>query len=129
MKHLIEKNEQFTEPSKDILDTFPAPERCSWVTLHQREFTSLCPLTGQPDYGEVTISYMPQGLCLESKSLKLYLSSFRQVRGFAESLTHRICDDIKEVLKTDALEVEMKFAPRGGIDIEVTATAEFKWEE
>lgn len=120
MKHLHEKNEQFPEPNWEILDTFLNPG-VDQVRLNQCEFTSLCPLTQQPDYAQVWITYEPVDLCLESKSLKLYLSSYRQYKGFAETITNQICRDIYKVLKCP-VQVSTRFARRGGIDIESIAT-------
>lgn len=116
MKHLHEKNEQYAEPSAEILDTFPNPG-VEDVLMTQREFTSVCPLTKQPDYCTVTISYSPNKLCVESKSLKLYLASYRQVGAFAETLAKRIGDDLWQVLQPRRLSVTLYANPRGGIDI------------
>lgn len=123
MKHLHEKNEQFAEPSQEILDTFPSPGLTE-VILEQKEFTSLCPLTHQPDYCDITIKYYPRGKCVESKSLKLYLSSFRSVGSFAETLSKRICDDLFTVLDPHYIWVTVKQAPRGGISIEASSHKE-----
>jgi len=116
MKHLHEKNEQYAEPSKDILDTFPNPGSTE-VELIQKEFTSLCPLTQQPDYATIKILYSPNRLCIESKSLKLYLSAFRNFKGFAETITERICKDLFEVLQPTWIGVTGEFTSRGGISI------------
>jgi len=116
MKHLHEKNEQYAEPSVEILDTFTDPGVCI-VELEQKEFTSLCPLTHQPDYGVITIEYVPRRLCIESKSLKLYLSAYRQVGAFAETIAARICGDLDEVLQPQWIRVTGRFASRGGISI------------
>lgn len=119
MKHLHEKNEQFTVPNKSILDTFLNPG-VGQVTMTQQEFTSLCPLTSQPDYAGIVVTYVPKDLCLESKSLKLYLASYRSYKGFAETITAKIQKDIEEVLQCP-VRVVTKFARRGGIDIESLA--------
>lgn len=116
MKHLKRKNEQFKKPYVTILDTFPNPG-VDKVKLNQIEFTSLCPLTGQPDYATIEIVYEPIGKCLESKSLKLYLAAYRSVGSFAETITKQICDDIKTVLDCPVT-VRTIFARRGGINIE-----------
>lgn len=118
MKHLHEKNEQFTTPCAEILDTFPNPG-VDEITLNQCEFTSLCPLTGQPDYATITINYVPQDKCLESKSLKLYLASYRNTKGFAETITKQMHTDLKQVLGC-FVRVTTVFARRGGVNIETT---------
>ena len=103
MKHLKKKKEyKYSGPDKSVLDTFPNPG-VHEVTLVCSEFTSLCPITGQPDYGVVTIYYIPDKLCLESKSLKLYLGMYRQFGGFAEKITSKIYTDLDKVLKPDLL--------------------------
>uniref|UniRef100_A0A6M3IPL2 Putative 7-cyano-7-deazaguanine reductase n=1 Tax=viral metagenome TaxID=1070528 RepID=A0A6M3IPL2_9ZZZZ len=123
MKHLHEKNEQFRAPSKEILDTFDSPG-VRGVHLEQAEFTSLCPLTNQPDYGVIKVYYIPDKLCLESKSLKLYLSAYRNVGAFAETITQMIMEDVWAVLKPLKVEVIGVFVRRGGISIEALARRE-----
>ncbi len=107
-----------------LLETFPNafPGRPYTVTFATEEFTSLCPKTGQPDFGRIAIRYVPGARCIESKSLKLYLFSYRDEGTFMETLTNRILDDL--VAACDPLEMEVTgtFAARGGITIEVTAT-------
>jgi len=107
------------KPSKDILDTFKAPN-VNNVFFETNEFTSLCPITGQPDWCLIRISYDPVALCLESKSLKLYLQSFRTEKGFIEQLCERIWEDIDYVVQPSFLSVSIKSTPRGGISIEAT---------
>ncbi len=85
------------------------------------EFTALCPITGQPDFGHITIIYVPDKWCLESKSLKLYLGSFRNHGTFHEAVVNRVRDDIAAALKPRRLVVTGRFRPRGGISIRVTA--------
>ena len=119
MKHLHEKNEQYAEPDAGILDTFPNPG-VSLVLLEQREFTSLCPLTKQPDYCHVSIAYTPNERCVESKSLKLYLSAYRNIGAFAETLAVRIEEDLRRVLQPHAMRVVVTAASRGGISIQAT---------
>ncbi len=123
MKFLHEKNEQFQEPSWRILDVFPNPGVDS-VTLEQKEFTSVCPLTKQPDYCTVTIQYVPKEFCVESKSLKLYLSAYRNIGAFAETLSVMIADDLQEVLKAKYLNVTVQAASRGGISIKAATERE-----
>jgi len=85
------------------------------------EFTSLCPVTGQPDFGHIIIEYVPAKLCIESKSLKLYLSSFRNCDTFHEEAVNRILDDIVRTIKPRSATVTGEFRPRGGISIRVEA--------
>lgn len=85
------------------------------------EFTSLCPVTGQPDFAHITITYVPDALCIESKSLKFYLGSFRNVGMFHEEITNRILDEVIAVCRPRRATVRGRMNPRGGIAIEVTA--------
>jgi 7-cyano-7-deazaguanine reductase len=105
----------------DCLDTFanPHPDRDYTVTFTTGEVTSLCPITGQPDFYQVTITYIPDRHCLESKALKLYLFSFRQSGMFAEALTNRILDDLVRVCRPRWMLVETVMNPRGGIGLKV----------
>jgi len=86
------------------------------------EFTSLCPVTGQPDFGHIIIEYVPGKLCIESKSLKLYLFSFRNCNMFHEEAVNRILDDIVKTIKPRKAAVTGEFRPRGGISIRVEAS-------
>jgi 7-cyano-7-deazaguanine reductase len=104
------------------LETFPAPPSVTWVTLESAELTSVCPVTGQPDFASVTIAYRPDGRCLESKSLKLYLWSFRDEPTFGEGLAARIAEDVARATEAISVVVTLKQAVRGGITI--TARAE-----
>jgi 7-cyano-7-deazaguanine reductase len=110
-------------PSKD-LDTFPKPEGVNLVRFSSSELTSLCPVTGQPDFSTVVIEYEPDALCIESKSLKLYLWSFRDENHFAESLASTIAHDVAEVIRPVWVKVEIRQAIRGGLQL--TAVAEVK---
>ena len=85
------------------------------------EFTSLCPITSQPDFGRITIDYAPDQLCLESKSLKLYLFSFRNHGTFHEEAVNRILDDLVKAIRPRRATVTGRFRPRGGIAISVEA--------
>lgn len=107
----------------ELLETFhnAFPDRTYTVTLASNEFTSLCPKTGQPDFGTITIRYVPDKLCIESKSLKLYLFSYREEGTFMETVTNRILDDLVEACSPLSMEVVGDFAARGGITISVTA--------
>ena len=97
-------------------------DRDYWITFDCPEFTSLCPVTGQPDFGHVAIRYIPDKLCLESKSLKLYLFSFRNHGAFHEEVVNRVLDDIVKTIKPRKIIVKGEFNPRGGISISVEVT-------
>lgn len=97
------------------------PGRGYWVTFTCPEFTSLCPITGQPDFGTITIRYVPNRLCLESKSLKLYLFSFRNEGVFHEAVVNRILDDVRKAIRPSEMVVSGEFRARGGISISVEA--------
>ena len=105
-----------TKPSKD-LDTFenPKPERDYTINFTCPEFTCVCPKTGQPDFAEIRISYIPDKLCVELKSLKLYLWSFRDEGHFHEKVTNMIADDLIKLVNPRKLELEAEFYVRGGI--------------
>lgn len=105
------------------LEAFPnrTPDRRYTVTLVCPEFTCVCPLTGQPDFGTITIHYIPNRKVLESKSLKLYLWSFREEGTFHEHVTNRILDDVVRALDPHYCKVTGAFNARGGISITVQA--------
>ena len=105
-----------SRPSKTI-ETFanPRPGREYEIRFDCPEFTCLCPLTGQPDFATFTITYIPDELCIELKSLKMYLWSFRDEGAFHEKVTNQIADDIIAAIKPRRLRVEGDFAIRGGI--------------
>ncbi len=105
-----------SRPSKQ-LETFanPSQERDYEIRFDCPEFTCLCPLTGQPDFATFRISYVPDELCIELKSLKLYLWSFRDEGAFHEKVTNQIADDIIAAIRPRKLRVEGDFAVRGGI--------------
>lgn len=92
-----------------------------WITFDCPEFTSRCPITNQPDFGTITIRYIPDKGCIESKSLKLYLFSFRNHETFHEDVVNRILDDIVAACKPKRAIVYGDFNPRGGIRIKVEA--------
>jgi len=100
-----------------VLETFTNPQRHTEYTIEIEapEFTCLCPKTGQPDFATIAISYAPADLCVESKSLKLYLFSFRQTGAFHEDVTNKIATDLYKLLKPLWLQVTGKFNARGGI--------------
>jgi 7-cyano-7-deazaguanine reductase len=109
------------EVNPKLLETFdnPHPDRGYKVTFTTSELTSLCPITGQPDFYQITITYIPYRQCLESKSLKLYLFSYRQTGMFAEDMANRILDDLVEICRPRWMEVESEMNPRGGIGLTV----------
>ena len=111
-----------TRPSKD-LETFPnpKPERDYEIRFEAPEFTCLCPKTGQPDFATIRIRYVPDELCVELKSLKLYLWSFRQEGHFHEAVTNQILDDLVALLAPRRMTVEADFLVRGGIHTVVQA--------
>ena len=118
LRYLKPKKEfSYKDPNPEVLDTFPNPGVID-VELTCREFTSLCPVTGQPDYAVIGIDYTPDKLCLESKSLKLYLGMYRLYGGFCEQVTHKICEDLFKVLTPKNIVVRGVFTWRGGIKIE-----------
>ena len=94
------------------------PDRDYFVKFNCPEFTTLCPITGQPDYGTVTISYVPDQRLVESKSLKLYLVSFRNHGDFHEDVINTILNDLVHLLEPNYIEVWGRFLPRGGISID-----------
>lgn len=116
---------EVTEPVRR-LETFPNrhPDREYWVTLKTDEFTCVCPMTGQPDFATLTIRYVPDQRVVESKSLKLYLWSFRNEGAFHEHVTNVILDDLVEALDPVRCEVTGEFNVRGGIAITVEAKYE-----
>jgi len=111
-----------TQPSK-TLETFPNPKpgRDYLIRFETDEFTCLCPKTGQPDFATIRIEYVPDSLCVELKSLKLYLWSYRNEGGFHEDVTNRILDDLVAAVRPRRLRVEGDFNIRGGIHTTVIA--------
>ena len=105
------------------LEIFPAPPGVERVTLSSDEVTSLCPVTGQPDWETVAIEYAPAASCIESKSLKLYLWSFREEGVFCEALAARIAEDVAAACQPRWVRVTVTQKPRGGITITATASA------
>lgn len=106
------------------LETFenPNPERDYEIRIACPEWTAVCPKTGQPDFGTIKISYVPDRLCIELKSLKLYMFSFRDKGIFHEAVTNQILDDLVAVCKPRQCTVEGQFNVRGGITTTVVAT-------
>ncbi len=119
LKSLGKKNEYLTDYNPDILETFENkhPENDYWVQFNCPEFTTLCPITGQPDFAEIKIMYLPGHKMVESKSLKLYLFSFRNHGDFHEDCVNTIMKDLVQLMKPKYIEVLGLFTPRGGISI------------
>lgn len=122
---------QYDAPDASLLEKFPSPFSLSemnpcgvtgTLNIVCPEFTSLCPKTGQPDFAVIKIEYQPDGWCVESKSLKLYLGSFRNHGEFHESCVNRICNDLVKLLSPAWIKVTGEFTPRGGIPFWPTAT-------
>jgi 7-cyano-7-deazaguanine reductase len=111
-----------TAPDRE-LETFanPAPDRDYEIRLEAPEFTCLCPRTGQPDFATLRVRYVPDQRCVELKSLKLYLWSFRQEGHFHEAVTNRVLDDLVRALAPRRMTVEADFFVRGGIHTVVEA--------
>jgi 7-cyano-7-deazaguanine reductase len=112
------------QPFREILETFENqnPQRDYSIEIVCPEFTSVCPKTGQPDFGTLTFTYTPDQLCVELKSLKVYLQQFRNEGIFYENVTNRIVDDLVAVLQPRRLKLVAAFNPRGGIATNVVVT-------
>jgi 7-cyano-7-deazaguanine reductase len=111
--------------SSDILDPIDYQYRGTRdvdIVIRQPEFTSVCPMTGLPDFGRITIQYIPGSRIVELKSLKYYLLQFRNVGIFYEHVVNRILEDLKAVLNPKSIRVTGEFTSRGGIDASVTAS-------
>jgi len=110
--------------STELLETFENtyPNREYTIEIICPEFTSVCPKTGQPDFGTLTITYVPAARCVELKSLKLYLQQYRNQGIFYENATNRILDDLVAAIAPRRMTLEAAFTPRGGITTKVTAT-------
>jgi 7-cyano-7-deazaguanine reductase len=118
----------------EVLEAFDNrhPEYDYFVKFNCPEFTSICPITGQPDFATITIAYVPDKKLVESKSLKLYLFSFRNHGDFHENCVNVIMKDLIKLLDPKYIEVQGKFTPRGGISIDPYCNygkAGTKWEE
>ena len=115
-----------TEPSRQILDSFPNshPSRDYTIFLETEDFSSVCPVTGQPDYAEISIEYVPAARCIETKSLKYYLASFRNTPAFNEQIVNRILEDLIATCSPKRMTVRGAFASRGGLSLTVEATHE-----
>lgn len=113
-----------SSPKEAVLETFPNQRqgRRYWITLNCPEFSSLCPVTGQPDSARITIRYIPGASCVETKSLKFYLASFRNQPAFNEEIVNQILDDLLTSMQPEELIVRGEFAARGGIQLTAEAT-------
>jgi len=112
-----------TESFRDVLETFanPHPGRDYTIEITCPEFTSVCPKTGQPDFGTLQFTYVPGQRCVELKSLKLYLQRYRNEGIFYEDVTNRILDDLVAVVQPRHMTLVASFTARGGITTRVTA--------
>ena len=109
-------------PAEARLETFPNPARRNYhIHFETDDFTSLCPVTGQADYARIDIDYVPNRLCVESKSLKFYLASYRNEHAFNEAVTNRILDDFVNACTPREVIVTAQFSARGGIALTVRA--------
>ena len=111
-------------PDEAVLEIFPnlRPGRRYWITLNTSEFSSLCPVTGQPDTAKIMIRYIPGETIVETKSLKFYLASFRNQPAFNEEIVNRILDDLVSALAPQEIIVRGEFGARGGIQLTTEAT-------
>jgi 7-cyano-7-deazaguanine reductase len=118
--HLGNKTEYPNEYNPSLLESFDNkhPENNYWVKFNCPEFTSLCPITGQPDFATIYLSYIPDKKLVESKSLKLYLFSYRNHGAFHEDCINIIMKDLIQLLDPNYIEVLGKFLPRGGLSID-----------
>ncbi|MFC1771277.1 preQ(1) synthase [Candidatus Margulisiibacteriota bacterium] len=113
------KKFQFDPPDKiktNFLETFPYKGEKQHIVYETQEFSCVCPFSGLPDFGKLTIEYIPAQKCLELKSLKYYLVSFRNIGIYQEAVTNRIFQDLSKFLKPTHLKIQTKYNTRGGID-------------
>ena len=111
-----------SSPADARLETFPNPSKRHYrIRFETADFTSLCPVTSQMDFAQITIEYVPAKLCIESKSLKFYLASYRNERAFNEAVTNRILDDFVRACAPVEAVVTAEFSARGGIALTVRA--------
>lgn len=113
-----------TDNAAEILQTFanPEPARDYTISMTMPEFTCLCPMTGQPDFATLQLRYVPDRLCVELKSLKLYIWSYRDVGSYHEAVTNRMLSDLVAAISPRFLELSADFHVRGGIHTVVTVT-------
>lgn len=109
-------------PNDARLETFPNPARREYsIRFETDDFTCLCPVTNQADFARIAVEYVPDRFCIESKSLKFYLASYRDVRAFNEAVTNRILDDLVKSCAPRTMIVTAQFSARGGIALTVRA--------
>jgi 7-cyano-7-deazaguanine reductase len=108
-----------TDAAKIDLFKNPRPQRDYTITIRCPEFTSVCPKTGQPDFGVITIEYCPDRTCIELKSLKFFMQAYRNKGIFYEALTNQILDDLVAACQPRRMTITASFTPRGGITTEV----------
>lgn len=120
LKNLGNESKYLFEYTTEMLESFDNkhPENYTWVKFNCPEFTSLCPITGQPDFATIYLSYIPDKKLVESKSLKLYLFSFRNHGAFHEDCINIIMKDLIALMDPNYIEVWGKFLPRGGLSID-----------
>jgi 7-cyano-7-deazaguanine reductase len=111
------------KPSPAVLETFPNRNagRDYWIRFNSHDFTSLCPVTGQPDFARIEIAYVAGDRCVETKSLKFYLAAYRNTRAFNEAVVNRILDDLVTACQPRRMVVRGSFSARGGIGVTVEA--------
>jgi 7-cyano-7-deazaguanine reductase len=119
----LAKKKPSTRPSANSLETFPNPQPHRDYTIRMRipEFTCLCPKTGQPDFATLQLEYVPDELCVELKSLKLYIWSYRNEGAFHEAVTNRMVDDLARLLHPRFIRLTAAFNVRGGIYTTIVA--------
>ncbi len=108
----------------EVLDTFPYEysDRSIDLEITTDEFTSICPFSGLPDFGTITVEYVPDKLCIELRSLKYYLLSYRQVGMYYEHVVNRVLEDLVKVCKPKRMTVAANYTPRGGLKTKATAS-------
>jgi 7-cyano-7-deazaguanine reductase len=124
VRYTVDKPDIVTTDVLDPIDYDYKGKRDILITISQPEFTSVCPMTGLPDFGTIDIRYTPNELIVELKSLKYYLLQFRNVGMFYEHVSNRILDDLVQVLKPKMMEVTGQFTSRGGLTTTVCARYE-----
>ena len=117
-----QKRPQLSKTGVPILEVFPNPhpDRSYEIEIQAPEFTSVCPKTGQPDFGTLIICYIPEASCIELKSLKLYLQQYRNQGIFYEDITNRILDDLVKACSPHWMLLTSSWTPRGGISSKIT---------
>lgn len=116
--------DRYTNPTKELLECFPNafPERDYRIEFVFKEWSSLCPKTGQPDTGQIIVQYVPDLKCVETKSLKVYFLAYRNEGMFMETIVNNILSDLVDILSPRAINVTGIFATRGGTDITIQAS-------